>query len=279
MRTPLVASLVVVPALATAGPKAGTPAPSIAGKAPPACGVKMLPLVVGNEWTYTSVGAPQPAPEQIAKIAPPEPQTLHVEVKSVEKKGTETVVTLEEKTSTNISNDEKKPNVIERTLTTTITCGPSKFTISPDSVFFAAEPGGFYGMTIDKLDRKGSSWKVNATGALAEEKWEEDVAIQWSRHETAGSEAKLGAGKLDLERVYQPSQNELVITKLGKFTAEKIGLTTTGRVTLEGAAPDAKPSELPENWISLFWVQDSIGVVQMLNPYAHMYQLTDAKLK
>src|SRR5512140_1278198 len=143
MRTCLVAALLLTPAFAGAGPapKAGSPAQTLAGKSPPACGVKVLPLVVGNEWTYQSVGAPQPAPEAIQKIAPPEPQSLHIEVKAIDKKGTDTVVTLEEKTSTNISKDEKKPNVVERAVTTTITCnGKDKFEISPDSVFFAAEP-------------------------------------------------------------------------------------------------------------------------------------------
>ena len=292
MRALLVSALLLAPAALLAQPKDNKKAPekgpgpgqptvqSLIGKTPPTCGVKILPLVVGNEWTYSQVAAPAPAPEGIQRIAPPQPQTIHVEVKAVDKKGNDTVVTLEEKVSTNISHDEKKPNVVERTLTTTITCNKDKLEVSPESVFFAGEPGGFVGMTIDKIDRKNApSFKINpTTGLLADDKWEEDVAMQWSRHETPGSEAKLGSGKIELERVWQPSQTEIISSKLTTFRAEKVGLTTTGRVTLDGAAPDSKPSELPENWIALFWFTEGIGVTQMLNPYAHMYQLTDVKL-
>ena len=75
-----------------------------------------------------------------------------------------------------------------------------------------------------------------------------------------------------------PSLPELVITKAGSFRAEKLFVKTTGRVTLDGAPADMKPMELPDNWVNTLWLADGVGVVQMLNSYAHMYQLVDAKL-
>ena len=58
----------------------------------------MLPLVVGNTWTYNPIVAPVPAPDAIARIAPTEPKEIVITVKSVDaRKGGDTTATLEEK--------------------------------------------------------------------------------------------------------------------------------------------------------------------------------------
>ena len=58
MRMPLLfAALALVPAVAGAKPKQDAKAAG-ASKAP-ACGAKVLPLAVGNQWTYNSIQAPQ----------------------------------------------------------------------------------------------------------------------------------------------------------------------------------------------------------------------------
>jgi hypothetical protein len=282
MRVLLVAASLTWSLTAVAAPKqikapAPPAAPGIGAKTPGACNTKMLPIAVGNEWTYSPVRAPFDAPEQIAKIAPPEPKKVVVTVKAVDKKGADTIVTLEETSTIDISKDDKKPNPIDRTITTTITCGKDKLDISPESILFAGEPGGYLGMTVDKLDRKGDSWKL-VNGGIGDQKWEEDITMQLSRQATPTSDAKLTGGKLELERVFQPAQPEAVVSTLGRWTAEKLGLTTTGRVTLADPSPDTKPSELPAGWVAFIWIAPNVGVVQVVNPYAHMYQLTDAKL-
>jgi hypothetical protein len=280
-------ALVVEPVVVAAPkqpPKAPTAptAPKVGAKTPGACNTKLFPVAVGNEWTYTPVRAPFDVPDQIAKLAPPEPKKIVVSVKSVDKKGTDTEVTLSETTSidlTKSTDKDAKPNLVDHTITTTIVCGKDKFDISPDSIYFAAEPGGIFGTTLDKIDRKGTSWKFTATGGIGETKWEEDLSIQWSRQATPDSHAKLTGGKLELERVFVPANPEGVVSTFDKWAAaEKVALTTTGRVTLENASPDAKPSELPAGWIAFLWFAPNVGVVQLLNPYGHMYQLTDAKL-
>src|ERR1041385_2269535 len=72
-------ALVLGPTVASARPKVqqadakagGGPT----GKSAPACGAKVMPMVIGNTWTYSSIPAPQPAESAIARIAPAQPKT------------------------------------------------------------------------------------------------------------------------------------------------------------------------------------------------------------
>jgi hypothetical protein len=286
MRSALIATVLVVPALAVAGPKkeaAGT----AAKQSPPACGVKLLPLVEGNTWTYENVAAPTPAEDAIKRIAPEPAKSIVITVKQVDaKKGADTVVTLEEKVTRDLTKDPKKPLLDERTITTTITCSDKKFMISPDSFWFAGEPGGYVGLKIDSLDHpkapNASSWVLAKGGAgFGDQPWREELALHWTRVPHEGSEAKLGSGKLELERSFQPQMPENVGVRAGTFMkTEKLGLITTGRVTLDnpGVAQD-KPAELPANWLTTLWIAPGTGVVQTINSYAHEYQLVSATLK
>jgi hypothetical protein len=210
-----------------------------------------------------------------------------ITVKSVEggkKPGAETTVTLEEKITKDLTKDPKKPLFDERTITTTITCTDKSFVISPDSFFFAGEPGGYIGMKIDKIDHtkpaNANSWVITK-GGFGDAPWREELALHWTRVPTEGVEAKLGSGKLELERSYTPQQPENVVTSLGSYLkSEKLGLITTGRVTLDTpAAPQDKPAELPANWLTTQWLAEGVGLVQSLNSYGHEYQLTAVTLK
>ncbi len=104
--------------------------------------------------------------------------------------------------------------------------------------------------------------------------------MKWTREPTPGSDAKLGSGKIELERAFTPQQPELVYTKLGGYRVEKLALVTTGRVTLDTPlAPQDKPMELPAGWLTTIWLAEQTGIVQVNNAFSQMYQLTDAKLK
>ena len=280
MRIPALAllALTLVPAVAAAKPKAGAVAAAGAPKST-VCGVKVLPLAVGNVWTYTTVAAPLPALPDVARIAPQPPKTFTITVKTIEQKGPDTVVSLEEKITYDLTRDPKKPLQDDRVVKSTITCNAKKFDISPDSFFFAGEPGGYQGLTFDKFDRKGTSWLL-ASGAFGEAEWPEDVIAHWTQTASAESGAKLNSGKLELERRTTPSDAESIITKAGSYKAEKIVIKTTGRVTIETAkSADLKPAEMPADWLNQLWFADGYGVVQSLNRYAHMYQLVDSQLK
>jgi hypothetical protein len=249
------------------------------GKATPACGAKIMPLVEGNKWTYGFVAAPIPPREDLAKLTPSQPKEIVVTVKSVETRGTETFVTLEEKSVADLSKDPKKQILDERTITSTITCSPTKFEISPESFFFAGEPGGFFGLTFDKFERtKDTTWKLVA-GTIGDAEWREDIVAQFSRTPTPGSGAKLGSGKIELERKFTPAQPENINTKVGMYLAEHFAITTTGRVTLDNPQPGTVPMELPAAWINQLWLAPNVGVIQVLNSYAHMYMLQEVQLK
>lgn len=274
----LLTALALVPAVAGAKPKQEA---AKAGGGKPACGVKVLPLAVGNQWTYNSIAAPLPPPDAIKRLSPAQPKAIVITVKSVDAKGGETVVTLEEKLTIDRTRDAKKPEIEEYAYESTVTCTDKKFEISPNSFFFAGEPGGYIGLEITKLDHlKGTSLQLTK-GTIGEAQWREDLAIQWKHKPTEGSGAKLASGKVELERQFTPQDPEPVTTKSGMmYKAEKLGLLTTGRVTLENPGnPNYKPMELPANWVSTLWMADNVGVVQTLNSYGHMYQLIDTTVK
>lgn len=274
-----------------------------AGKAAPACGAKILPLVAGNTWTYNPVAAPLAASEAVQRLAPNQPKNIVVTVKGIEKKGADTVVTIEEKHGFDLGKDPKEPKIVETTVTGEIVCNEKgKFDIAPELFWFAGEPGGVFGLTFDKFERKKETSIKLTKGTIGENEWIEEITSHFTRTPAKGSEGtKLASGKLDIERKFTPQPQEKVVTKMGNYTAEKLGLITSGRVTFDSTlSPEGKPCtitkvgpppdnkeikepsascELPANWITTLWMAEGVGVVQTLNSYAHMYQLVDANLK
>ena len=269
--------ILLVPSVTEAQPKKVEFTKGPVGKAVPACGARILPLVEGNQWTYVFIQAPTGPRDDLAKLTPSQPQQVVITVKKIETKGPDTVATLEEKTTTDLSKDPKKHILDERTITSTITCNQKTFEISPESFFFAGEPGGFFGLTFDKFERsKDTSLKL-VNGSIGEAPWREDIVAHFTRTSTVG--ATLDSGKLELERRFTPTQPENVNTKAGLYYAEHVVLKTTGRVTFDHPQPDTKPMDLPEKWDNQLWFVPNAGVVQVLNAYAHMYSLADAQLK
>ena len=286
---------------ASAAPKKKGAVPA-AGKSAPACGAKILPLVEGNTWVYNPVAAPTSLPEAMQRLAPNQPKSVTVTVKSIEKKGAETVATIEEKHAYDLTKDPKEPKIVEQVVTGTITCSEKgKFDIGPELFWFAGEPGGVHGLTFDKFERKKETSIKLTKGTIGENEWIEEISAHFTRTPAKGSEStKLVGGKIDIERKFTPQPQEKIITKMGNYTAEKLGLITSGRVTFDSAlSPEGKPCsmvrmdpekktevkepsascELPANWITTLWMAEGVGVVQSLNSYAHMYQLVDATLK
>ena len=269
--------------VATAKPKKTTAAAG--GKAAPACGVKILPLVVGNQWTYNLSPALVAAPEAISKLAPMAPRSIVVDVTGIDSKGADTVVAISEKLHYDLSKDPAKPKFVDRTLTGTVTCNTKgKFDISPELLWFAGEPGGYQGLVFDSFERKKETSLKLTAGAIGEDRWIEEITAHWTQQPAKDSGATLQSGRLELERAFIPQEKESVSTKMGQYMAEKLALTTTGRVTLDkprasAEAGESKPSELPAGWVNTIWLVEGVGVVQTLNQYAHQYTLVDAQLK
>jgi hypothetical protein len=248
---------------ASAAPKTAKK-PAAGAKAPSACGIKFLPLAVGNSWTYTPGIAPIALPPVEEKQSPLAIKKIVIKVAAIDVKPDKTVVSLEEQ-------------IGERKLTTTITCSVGKIDLSPDAFWFGGEPGGFLGMEMTKFDRKGTTW-VLTDGTVGEAQWREDFVAQWKRVPAKGTNAPINTGKLEVERQFTPAVSEDVSTPLGQMKAEKLAISVTGRVTIDGATADAKPYPLKANLINSLWLVDGIGVVQVLNSYAHLYVLSETNI-
>jgi hypothetical protein len=229
-----------------------------------ACGVSALPLSIGNTWTYEPAAPPaemQLAPSA-ARLAPSQPKKIVIQVTSVETQGDITTVTLSE-------------DVGYRTLNTTIKCGANKFEVDPNSFFFAAEPGGSWGVTLTPIERKGSTFDLKG-GRLGGPEWRDDLIATWEQVPTPGSGAKLGKGKLETERAFKMGGDFQLPTAAGSFVVREVILDITGRVTLD--PPAEKPFEMPANFRSHFWIADGTGVIQAVNGYAQMFLLTAVKI-
>ncbi|HEY4244963.1 MAG TPA: hypothetical protein VGM88_34345 [Kofleriaceae bacterium] len=220
----------LLPAVAAAAPAAGTPP-----RGKPACGVHILPLVEGNSWTYVPVPPAIPADKDVERISPREPKQIVITVKSIAPKGGDTVVSLEEKVSTEIA-DPKHPDkkiLSDAIVSSTITCNAHKFEVSPDSFFFAVEPGGYIGFNLDKIDRsKDTSFKFS-NGGIGDADWREDIVAHYTPVPSGDVKVARTGGKLELERKFTPAQPENVTTKTGVYKAELLVLDTTGRVTFD----------------------------------------------
>lgn len=236
-----------------------------APKGTKACGVTAIPLQVGNEWTYSAVSIPGMTPDPgAAKKYPKQPAKVTVTVAGVETQNGVTTVTL---------NEDADGHKIQ----TTITCGPNKFDISPDSFFFAGEPGGNFNLEFTSFEHKGGTTLKLAGGRLQGPEWRDDILAKWKQVPSKGTDRSVWQGSLELERHYVLAGQDNIASTGGIFNgAQKLTLEITGRVILD--PPDANPAELPAGLKNTFWFADTIGIVQIQNSYNHGYQLTASKL-
>jgi len=233
-----------------------------------ACGVTALPLSLGNEWTYTAVAAPadKKLPANEARLTPRQPLQVVIQVVSVETQNDVTKVTLSE-------------DIDGRKLATTITCTRNSFQVSPESFFFAGEPGAGWNVTLADVVHKDKGNTLQLTGGrLTTPTWRDDIAATWAQAPTEGTNAKLGKGRIEMERVFTLQPKQQVQTAAGLYNATEVLLEITGRVNLEPSAAGANVFEMPANFRSHLWFVDGVGLVQVLNGYAHMYQLASVKL-
>jgi hypothetical protein len=235
--------LALTPATALSQPKAPAKVTSV-------CPGKVLPLAVGNTWTYESVqardskGQPVPPREDMVKLRPLLATKIVVTVTGAETKDQETTVKLKETISYDITKDPKTPKLFDQVVESTIVCSTKgKFDISPESFFFAGEPGGFRGIKFSKFERKKETTLKLVNNTIGEAEWIEEIAAEYQREPFKGSGAKLGGGKLEMERKFTPLAPEGVQTRTTLYKiAEKLRLRTSGRISLDKVlAPDGKP--------------------------------------
>jgi hypothetical protein len=251
---------------------AGDAAPAEAQRKPAvvrACNVSAIPLVVGNEWTYTPVEPPEDRAlsDSQKKLTPVRPEKIVIKVSSIETQGGVTTVTLRE-------------DIDGKAHDTTITCtaGGARFQISMEAFWFAGEPGRSWGIELSEMERKGQSLAL-AGGKLnaAVPDWHDDIKAKWKHVPTAQAKPTMRSGTLDLVRHWVQLKDEPIATTLGAWTTKQFGLETQPTLTIE--PPTEQPLRLPNMLVNVFWIADGVGPVQILNSYGVMFQLTAANLQ
>jgi hypothetical protein len=243
----LTAALAVAPASAEAQKKK---------KVKPACGLRFLPMNQGTEWTYqyyVPEGVQLPPGVRIQ-----DPPSVTIKVVKVEKSGDKTVISLE----------ESYRKVVVKTQ---LECDKKGLIISPESFFFAGQPGGGLHMTLGKIDRKAET-NIFEGGAMKGEAFEE-LRTTATREPSEGSGAVLVGSKLELERkMTVGAVKESVESGLGTHkAATRLTVSLTGRATLD-STPD-KPLNLPQLDVAMYFEQD-VGVVQVRNSGGQGWKLS-----
>jgi hypothetical protein len=235
-------------------------------KAKSACGIKLMPLTVGNKWTFIPATPPAEPPADQVRYIPLQPKQVVIEVKDIVADGGKSVVKLEE-------------DIDGRKIETTITCGGGVFEVSPESFFFAGEPGGDYGVELT-----GETRTLKDTDAGPSKPWgnvwREDLIAKWKRTPEEGMQIDLGDGTLEVERVFRLGKPEKVSPVYKKdLVAQRLTIEVSGRVSITGvkgtdAAADKK-FEMPAGLVNTIWFSPDLGPVQASNSYYHAYQLSD----
>ena len=249
----LLAALAIAPATAGAQGKAKKK-PAVK----PACGLRVLPMAPGVQWTYqyfVPEGVQLPPGVRIQ-----DPPTMTVKVTKVEKSGDKTIISLEESYRKVVVN-------------TQLECDKKGLIVPPESFFFAGQPGGGIQMTLGKIERTAET-NVFAGGALKGTA-REDLKTSVTRIPSEGSGAVLTPAKLEIERQMTVNPNKEVIESgLKSHKANRLTIVMTGRSTLE-TTPD-KPFNMPQLDVAMFFEPD-VGVVQVRNSLGQGWKLSEMK--
>ena len=247
-------------------------------KAVKACGITAIPLSVGNQWIYEQVAHPNPLEDAQRRLLPPAVSKVTITVDSVETAEGVTTVGLTEVLESQVGEEGGRFRTDTRELKTTITCTATRLDISPDSFWFAGEPGGFWNLELSDLAREDNSQTMPiAKGKVSGVEWHDDLTFGWKRVPTEGTDAELGGGKFDLNRRLVVTGEESVTTTFGVYsTASKVGIETKGEITVDDSI--GKGYILPEGLVTFFWLADGVGIVQVHNTFINAYQLTGATI-
>jgi len=237
-------------------------------KPAPACGIKALPFVQGNEWVYMAVQPPEEIRQAAQKIAankPKQPAKVVIKVVSVTAlPGGAAEIVLEE-TADAI------------TKTTKATCAKDALDVGLESFFFSGEPGGALNYELSEPQRPATEHSyVFQLGTLNVPEWIVNIKASFKRLPSEGTGVKLVDGTLDLQRIVKRGAPEAVATGFGNFNAIPVQIELVGSVTL-AYQPEEKFS-IPANTFSKLWIADDVGVVQVSNSNGHTYHLTEFRI-
>lgn len=241
---------IVIATLAAAAVAVAVPAAAQKVKRPkPACGIKYLPLVEGNWWTYEPVNQP-PA-------GPPAAQ-LKVEVLEVETEGKTTTIVMKE------TYREVEYEVIA-------TCSAAGLVLPPESFFFAGEPGGVANMTIENFTHKGTSFPIKLKPGA---QWLEEITFDVLRGTTEGVKVEHEPAKVELERLTTVVWGQqMVDTAIQTYRTTPIEFQIVGRGLI-----GEKSSEIPVRDKGFLWFTPLIGLARVREVSAREWQLIDSNL-
>jgi len=241
-----------------AGPASAEAQKKKKGKAKAAaCGLKVLPLAEGTEWTYqyyVPEGVQLPPGVRIQ-----DPASMTIKVVKVEKDGGTTRISLE----------ESYRKVVVKT---ELECDKKGLIVSPESFFFAGQPGGGLLMKLGPIERKAET-NVFAGGELKGEAFEE-LKTEAAREPSPDSGAVMVPAKLELERKMTVGGREPVETATGSTKATRLTIQMTGRATL-ATTPD-KPFNMPTLDV-VMWLESDVGVVLVRNSLGQGWKLEEHK--
>ncbi len=241
----LVASLSAIGALAAVGSDvaAAKPAPPVL-----ACGIRDLPMTVGNTWTYRAGG------EQVM---------LKITDISAGKDWAgkpATVVSVEETLGARLTK-------------TTWTCTTGGVLFPPDSFFFSGEPGGGVGQTFTVTGREALSLPADS-GIIADANWIETIKADVARPDLGGANATHAPAKLEVELHVQVHPSGGVAVPVGNFPqAMKVGFELRGR----GLVGEQK-MEIPIKRPGAFYVAKGIGIVKIEDAFDKNWELVESNL-
>lgn len=256
---------------------AGVSSAAAQKKAVKACGISAIPLSVGNSWTYENTEYPPPTRGTDGEKAK-EQESRDNAAKLYPNPATKIVITVTAVTTakdTGITTVALTEAVDDRTIETTLTCTASSLTASVDSFFYAGEPGGSFNLGFTDLERKGPTLPI-VGGRLSGTEWHDDFKAKWKREASKDTTADLGAGTITIKRRMVLVQEEPALEMPAGSWAKsnKIGIETSGNVTIDNVPEGAKPYELPAGLVSWMYLVDGVGLARVENAFFHAYQLT-----
>lgn len=265
-RNPFVFAVMAV--MAAAALAVPTGAAHAQRKPAPACGIKALPFVQGNEWVYMAVQPPEDIRQAAQKIAankPKQPAKVVIKVVSVTAlPGGAAEIVLEESSDAIVK-------------TTKATCMKDALDVGLESFFFSGEPGGALNYEVAEIQRPATEHSyVFQLGTLRVPEWIVNIKASFKRLPSEGAGVKLVDGTLDLQRIVKRGAPEAVATGFGNFNAIPVQVELVGSVTL-AFQPEEKFS-IPANTFSKLWIADNVGVVQVSNSNGHTYHLTEFRI-
>jgi hypothetical protein len=224
------------------------PPKTVGSAAPPACGLKALPLAKGNSWAYRS-GNSQVLIKVVDVVAGKD---------AAGKPGA--TITLEETTN-------------GRVITTTAVCSAATGLQLPlDSFFFSGEPGGSVNATTTITAREKATLLPDDQ-IVGDNGWVESVKAEVARTDQGAAGAKHPPANVEIERHVNVKDSDKVMISLGQFNAHKIIFEIRGR----GIVGEERV-EIPIKRPGTAYLAKGVGYVKIDDVFDRTWELIDTNL-